>query len=107
MSANPPFDGIVLMNADGSSPTLLTNPYNADCWCGDQEPFFTPDGSQIVFSRENWITSTEETEDIYIMNVDGSGVTNLTDGTGVNFDPMIVVDSSAAAKRILIQFQSR
>jgi Tol biopolymer transport system component len=92
------FDGIVLMNADGSDPVLLTNPYNTDCWCSDENPYFTPDGTQIVFGRENWAT---ETEDIYIMNADGRGVTNLTDGVGYNNDPIVVVDSSTSAKRIL------
>ncbi len=86
------------MNADGSSPILLTNPYNADCWCGDEEPYFTSDGTKNVFSREDFAT---ETEDIYILGVDGSGVTKLTDGAGLNFDPMIVRDSSTKADRIL------
>ena len=92
------FDGIVLMNADGSDPVLLTNPDSAGCWCWDEDAYFTPDGTQIVFSRENADTATE---DVYIMNIDGTGVTNLTDGVGYNEDPLIVKDSSTSAPRIL------
>lgn len=92
------FDGIVLMNADGSNPTQLTNPYGPDCWCFDEEPTFTPDGSQIVFSREDDASSTE---DVYIMKTDGSGVTKLTDGLGINFDPLVVRDSTTNTARIV------
>ena len=92
------FDGIVLMNADGSDPVLLTNPYGTDCWCWDEDPYFTPDGTQIVFSRESEDTLTE---DVYIMNIDGTGVTNLTDGVGYNEDPLIVKDSITGAPRIV------
>jgi Tol biopolymer transport system component len=92
------FDGIVLMNADGSDPTLLTNPYGAGCWCWDEDPYFTPDGTQIVFSRED---EDAFTEDIYIMNANGTAVTKLTDGVGYNFDPIVVTDSSTSAKRIV------
>jgi TolB protein len=93
------FDGIVLMNADGSDPVLLTNPnYGSDCWCWDEDAYFTPDGTKIVFSREDGYA---ETEDVYIMNIDGTGVTNLTDGVGYNEDPIIVKDSSTSTPRIL------
>jgi len=101
-SATPPFDGIVLMNADGSNPVLLTNPYGPDCWCVfDQEPFFTSDGSHIVFSRYNLAPDAADIVDIYIMKTDGTAVTKLTDSTGINFDPMVVRDSSSNADRIL------
>lgn len=84
------FDGIVTMKADGSSPNLLTNPA-AVCDCYDENPTFTPDGRKIVFSGETWDSSTAtETEDIYIMNADGSGLTQLTSGMGINFDPTTV-----------------
>jgi Tol biopolymer transport system component len=84
------FDGIVTMKADGSSPKLLTNPA-AVCDCYDENPAFTADGRKIVFSGESWDPSTStETEDIYIMNADGTGVTQLTSGMGINFDPLAV-----------------
>ena len=84
-----PFAGILITNVDGSNPQTLTNPlYSKGCYyCADQLPAFTANGSQIVFSRDNW-NQSPETEDIYIMNADGSNVTQLTDGVGLNSDPL-------------------
>jgi hypothetical protein len=84
------FDGIVTMKTDGSGSRLLTNAA-ASCDCYDENPAFIADGKKITFSRNNWDASTAtETEDIYIMNVDGTGLTQLTSGMGTNFDPMAV-----------------
>jgi hypothetical protein len=96
--ANPPFYGIVMMNADGSNAAMLTNPYSADCYCADEDPYFTSDGTHIVFSREDYAVGTE---DVYVMKTDGTAITKLTDGTGLNFDPMIVRDTTTKADRIL------
>ena len=102
MSASTPFDGIVLMNADGSNPVLLTNPYAPpDCWCSDREPFFTTDGSHIVFTRYNSAPDATDIVDIYIMKTDGTAVSRLTDSRGLNFDPMVIRDSSNNADRVL------
>jgi Tol biopolymer transport system component len=85
------FDGIVTMKADGGGAQLLTNPDRASCDCYDENPAFTSDGTKIIFSRDNWDPSTSvETEDIYIMNTDGSAVIQLTSGGGINSDPMVV-----------------
>ena len=101
MSASTPFDGIIVMNADGSNPALLTTAYAPpDCWCSDKEPFFTTDGSHIVFTRYNFPPDGVDTVDIYIMKANGTAVTRLTDGRGINFDP-IVVRGSNNADRIL------
>lgn len=102
MSASTPFDGIVLMNTDGSNPTLLTNPYvPPNCYCYDREPFFTSDGSHIVFTRYNSAPDAADIVDIYIMKTDGTAVTRLTDSRGLNFDPMVIRDSSNNSDRIL------
>lgn len=87
-NTNGSFDGILLMNADGSSPRLITNPATAcDCW--DGFPAFTPDGSQIVFT--GYTNSTDGSYlDLYITNLDGSGTTLLTDGVGFNVDPLVI-----------------
>lgn len=87
--ANGSFDGLVLMNADGSNPQLLTNPY-ASCECWDGYPAFTPDGSKIVFSGGT-TTANGDFVDVYIMNADGTGTpTQLTDGVGYNLDPLVI-----------------
>jgi Tol biopolymer transport system component len=89
-SAGNYFDGIVTMKADGSSPRMLTNPA-AMCDCYNENPTFSADGRKIIFSGETWDASTStETEDIYMMNTDGTGLMQLTSGMGLNFDPMAV-----------------
>src|SRR5438034_522052 len=56
---------VVVINADGSSEQVLADNGFPGAW--------SPDGRQIAFSRNG---------DVYVMNVDGSGVTQLThDGT--------------------------
>lgn len=83
------FDGIWVMNsADGSNPVMLTNPSASEtCDCYDEHPAYTSDGSKIVFSRYSYDTTTE---DIYIMNSDGTGVTQLTNDGVADFDPMVI-----------------
>jgi len=56
---------INLMNADGSGKRLLTQ----DGW----QPSWSPDGRKIVFA-----SGRSGTEEIYVMNADGSGLQNLT-----------------------------
>lgn len=96
------YDGIWVMNADGSNPQMLTNPAATEgCSCHDQTPSFTANGSRITFSREDWTNpDIRHKEDVYIMNVDGTGVTMLTNGVGTNFDPM-VLNIAGAGERIL------
>lgn len=84
------FDGIFIMNTDGSNQQMLTNPWGTVAvW--DEMPSFTKGGSQIVFSRADY-SGDPKTENIYIMNADGSNVTMLTDNKGYNFDPLILGD---------------
>jgi Tol biopolymer transport system component len=84
------FDGIFIMDADGANQQMLTNPWaEADMW--DEVPSFTKDGTQIVFSREDHSSETFS-EHVYIMNVDGTGVTALSSGATINNDPLILGD---------------
>jgi len=96
-----PFDGIMMTNADGTNPQVLSNPlYSEACYnCVDELPAFTPDGNSIVFSRDNW-NATVPFEDIYIMNVDGTNQTQLTDSVGYNNDPL-VLNVSGVGPRII------
>jgi Tol biopolymer transport system component len=59
----------------GSSPTRLTN--NS---YGDFAPVWSPDGTQIAFTRD-WGT-TPFSSDILVMDADGSNQVNLTNGAG-------------------------
>jgi Tol biopolymer transport system component len=86
------YDGIWVMNKDGSSPQMLTNPSaTVGCQCHDQTPSFSLDGSKITYSREDWTNpDIMHKEDVYIMNADGTGVTRITDGVGANFEPLVL-----------------
>ncbi|MGV8025020.1 MAG: TolB family protein [Anaerolineaceae bacterium] len=60
---------IYYMNADGSNQTRLTNSLE-----NEHYPCWSPDGLKIVFSR----TDENNSSDIFVINLDGSGLTNLT-----------------------------
>jgi TolB protein len=75
--------GLYVMNADGSNARLLTElPEPA-------QPAWSPDGSKIVFSAGIRITLEPHKPhtDIYVINVDGSGLTQLTRDSGLNGSP--------------------
>jgi Tol biopolymer transport system component len=66
---------IYVMNADGSGVTRLTTNERAF------DPAWSPDGTRIAFVHStNALTDTHpyNYDDIYLMNSDGSGITNLT-----------------------------
>ena len=67
---------IVAMNADGSEQTKLTDNSAFDSW-----PAWSPDGSQIAFSR------TGIGGGLYIMNADGSDPTFLDGGSHPAWSP--------------------
>ena len=72
------FYAVYVMNADGSHQTRLT-----DFAVGYGKPSWSPDGRQVVFYSEG------EGSDIYVANVDGSGIRNLTNNPDeTNVRPM-------------------
>lgn len=69
---------IFVMNADGTSPTNVTNNGGAD-----DQPAFSPDGKKIAFS-----SNRDGNSEIWVMNVDGSNPVQLTTTSGVfNLNP--------------------
>jgi Tol biopolymer transport system component len=66
------------MNPDGSSVTLVTPCDHSGPAVNDFHPEVSPDGTKIAFHRRTWYPVVGETTDVYVMNVDGTGVTNLT-----------------------------
>lgn len=62
------------MNADGSGLRQLT--YSGDL---NKEPTWSPDGSQIAFN-----SNRDGNSEIYVINLDCSGLQNLTNTTEYN-----------------------
>jgi Tol biopolymer transport system component len=63
---------VYTMNADGSSQMALTDP-----GINNLGPFISPDGRKIAFVSDN-NTNGLNTDNIFIMNIDGSNRTQLT-----------------------------
>jgi Tol biopolymer transport system component len=75
-------DGIAIMNSDGTNLIQLTDT-DPSCLGWDEMPTFTNDGKRIAFSRFCFTQDlTGLTEELYVMNVDGTNLTKLYgDGT--------------------------
>jgi TolB protein len=91
--AGAPTYQLWIMNADGSNQRQLLN--DPDGY--DQEPSFSPDGSQIVFTRFNAVFQGA----IYRIQGDGTGLTALADfspdGDISDFDPVYSPDGQTIA----------
>jgi Tol biopolymer transport system component len=78
------YDEIFVVNADGSNLTQLThNPPGLVCGTGgfcNGSPAWSPDGTQIAFSRASGLVADDliESVGIYVMDSDGSGVRQIT-----------------------------
>jgi len=72
------------INADGSNPAPLTDPPNAGEWgdaplpYGDYDPRFNPDATQIAFSRMVDVTNPHGGYDIFLCDINGGNLSNLT-----------------------------
>jgi Tol biopolymer transport system component len=71
---------IFVMNADGTSQIRLAGDDNMAI---DDTPEWSPNGEQIVF-----ITQRDGNQEIYKVNVDGSGLTRLTTNEAKDFNPI-------------------
>jgi len=75
---------IWIMEEDGSDPRPLTDPPRAGEWgqanlpFGDYDPRLSLDGARVVFSRLVDDESVHGNYDLYIMDLDGSNLKNLT-----------------------------
>ena len=75
---------LYVMNADGSNVRLV-----ADRPLEPAQPAWSPDGEKLAFTagRGGKLGFSKLSGDIYVINVDGNGLTQLTSGTGVNGSP--------------------
>jgi len=72
---------LYVMNADGSNDRLVT-----DKVLEIAEPAWSPDGGKIAFSAGSGVSVgfSKPSGDIYVINVDGSGLAQLTRDSGFN-----------------------
>jgi hypothetical protein len=73
------------MNADGTGQTRLSpaTDHPVDDW----GPAWSPDGTRIAFTRDVTGDDTNGDYDVYVMDADGTDVTQLTDAAGNDADP--------------------
>jgi Tol biopolymer transport system component len=106
LSARDDGDIAVFSSADGSGDTDLSDVTEpTDCNTGvdtpfcstDEYPTWSPDGTKIVFDSDRTADGTAVElcqiggsacdDEIWTMNADGTGVTQLTDNSAEDFDP--------------------
>lgn len=93
---------IVRISADGSNPTVLT-----DSAGGNADPVWSPDGNRIAFiswrdsASPDDCTSGTCNYEIYVMNRDGSGQTNLTNNPAEDWGAVWSPDGSQIAFQTL------
>jgi TolB protein len=77
---------IWVMNADGSNQHQITHLGGANF-----APFFTPDGTRIIFSS-NYTNPHSGEFDLYLINDDGSALEQVTSATGFDGFPQFSPD---------------
>ncbi|MGI8919016.1 MAG: hypothetical protein ACR2H6_10475 [Pyrinomonadaceae bacterium] len=75
---------IYLMDGDGTNPRRITENAYFDCF-----PALSPDGKRIVFDSNRLRIEGEpfNTSDLFVMNVDGTGQTQLMRGSSATWSP--------------------
>src|SRR5438093_9191311 len=71
-------DGLTILHADGTGVQVLPD---------GLEPDWSPDGTRIVFERFVYPDLGSANHEIYVMNADGTGVTQLTFTTVDDYSP--------------------
>ncbi len=83
---------VYVMDADGSNVQQVTHDMPGANWA----PFWTPDGKQIVFAS-NMKAPTGPNFDIYLINLDGTGLEQITFSPEFDGFPMFSPDGTKIA----------
>lgn len=70
------YGGIMVMNDDGSWIVQLIENEEDVAYT---YPAWSPDGRKVVFIKETWVEESRRDMDIFVMDVDGGNLTQLTD----------------------------
>ena len=97
--------GLTVMNSDGSERAMLYPSIRND-ELGDrsdvESPAWSPDGKTIAFAAQPWHGGLLSDLELYMINVDGSGLTRLTYRDGDDFNPTWSPDGSKLAFESLL-----
>lgn len=63
----------------------------------DSDPFWSPDGQQVIFASSRGEDGNEQPTQVYLMNADGTDRRRLTDDTYFNTDPVLHPDGKTVA----------
>ncbi|MSP11768.1 MAG: hypothetical protein EXR62_02300 [Chloroflexi bacterium] len=82
VNSGPGGDQIMVVDKEGKNPRQLTNFVKLQA----KHPSWSPDGQQLIF----WTNRDDNLKQIYVINVDGTGLRRLSDGQSNDWDPVWV-----------------
>jgi aqualysin 1 len=83
---------LYVMNADGTNQTRITNNTHLPGANNDYYPEWSPDGTKIAFVYDGG--NVAHTDQIHVMNADGSGRVNLSNNAAYEYNPAWSPDGS-------------
>jgi Tol biopolymer transport system component len=97
--ADKNFDGGILytVSVDGGTPEKLIKDDEPTSKGSDADPAYSPDGAYLAFRRRVPTKVGPDQADVYRVNVDGTGLTQLTDGPTPEQNPAWSRDSRQIA----------